>query len=260
VVLASRSREKLDSVASDLGGLPGGRLVVPTDVTDRLAVEALVRRTAEEFGAIDILVNNAGTGLFAPLAGGNLENMHRLFNVNFWGAVHCIQAAVPYMQSQRRGHIVNVSSIAGLIAPPYMGMYSATKFALRAISDALRNEVAGSGIGVSTVYPGLTQTSFTEAMVQEVPAPHIPPVVRWATAETVGRRIVQAIRWGWRDVFIAPEDVAAVGFNVVAPYVTDWAMRSFMGPGREAEDVALPRHELMAEPHGADAEPESESA
>src|SRR5881296_1658162 len=213
LVLASRNRAKLDALAADLASLPARCLVVPTDVTDRFAVEALVRRTAEEFGAIDILVNNAGSGLFAPVADGSIENMHRLFNVNFWGAVHCIQAAVPYMQTQRRGHIVNVSSVAGRIAPPYMGVYSATKFALTAISDALRNEVAGYGIGVSSVFPGLTQTSFTENMLQEVEAPSVPPFAPWVDARTVAGRIVQAVRWGLRDVYISPQDMAAVAFS-----------------------------------------------
>jgi short-subunit dehydrogenase len=247
VVLASRSRRKLEALAEELAPLPGATLVIPTDVTEHLAVEALARRTVEVFGSIDILVNNAGSGLFAPIAGGNLENMRRLFEVNFWGAIHSIQATVPYMQTQRRGHIVNVSSIAGYVAPPHMGIYSATKFALRAVSDALRVEVAGSGVKVSTIYPGLTQTSFTENMLQEVPAPAIPPVVRWATSATVANRIMQAIRWGWRDVFVSPEDVAAVGFNTFAPWAMDWAMRAFMGPQRILEDFSLPRDEPRAE-------------
>jgi short-subunit dehydrogenase len=247
VVLASRSRGKLEALAEDLAPLPGATLVIPTDVTEHLAVEALARRTVEVFGSIDILVNNAGSGLFAPIAGGNLENMRRLFDVNFWGAVHAIQATVPYMQSNRRGHIVNVSSVAGYVSPPHMGIYSATKFALRAVSDALRVEVAGSGVKVSTIYPGLTQTSFTENMLQEVPVPGIPPVVRWATSATVARRIMQAIRWGWRDVFVSPEDIAAVGFNAFMPWGMDWAMRAFMGPQRIQEDFSLPRDDPRAE-------------
>ncbi len=229
VVLASRSRQKLDALAADTAALPGRRLVVVTDVTDRLAVEALVRKTAEEFGSVDILINNAGVGLFAPIADGNQENMKRLFDVNFWGAVNCIQAAVPYMQSQRRGHIVNVSSIAGFISPPYMGIYSATKFALRAMADSLRGELAGSGIGVSSVFPGLTQTSFMENMTQEVEAPRIPPLARFVDSRVVAQRIVQAIRFDLRDAFVSPEDVAAVGINTIAPQLSDWAMRLFVG-------------------------------
>jgi NADP-dependent 3-hydroxy acid dehydrogenase YdfG len=83
-VLASRNRKNLEGLALDLVSLPGQTLVVPTDVTDRLAVEALVRKTVEAFGSVDILINNAGTGLFAPIAGGNPDNQRRLFEVNFW--------------------------------------------------------------------------------------------------------------------------------------------------------------------------------
>jgi NAD(P)-dependent dehydrogenase (short-subunit alcohol dehydrogenase family) len=254
VVLASRNRAKLEEVAVDLVHLPGRTLVVPTDVTDRLAVEALVRRTLEEFGAVDILVNNAGSGLFAPIASGSIENMRRIFDVNLWGAIHCIQAAVPYMQAQRRGHIVNVSSVAGRFAPPYMGAYAATKHALRAVSDALRNEISGSGVGVSTIYPGLTQTSFTEAMTQEVPIPHIPPVVRFVPSRVVAQRIASAIRWNLRDVFVSPEDVAAVVGTALAPHVFDWVARAFMGPQQISDEMTLPRSEAH-ESHTADAEP-----
>ena len=256
VVLASRQRQKLEAVAEELAPLPGATLVVPTDVTERLAVEALARRTVEVFGSIDILVNNAGSGLFAPISGGSLENARRLFDVNFWGAVHAVQATVPYMQAQRRGHIVNVSSVAGWVAPPHMGMYAATKFALRAMSDSLRTELSGSGVRVSTIYPGLTQTSFTENMLQEAPVPAFPPLVRWRTSEAVGRRILQAIRWGWRDVFVSPEDVAAAGLNVVAPQLVDWAMRAFIGPQRVQEDFELPQSEPLVAP--ADAEPSAD--
>jgi short-subunit dehydrogenase len=251
VVLASRNRKKLEALALDLVSFPGRTLVVPTDVTDRLAVEALVRKTVEEFGRVDILVNNAGAGLFATIAGGNPDNMRRLFEVNFWGAVNCMQAAVPYMQTQRRGHIVNVASIAAKVTPPYMGIYSATKFALSAISDALRLELAGSGIGVSTIYPGLTQTSFMENMTQELEVPAIPPVARFVGSDAVARRIVQSIRLGLRDAYISPEDIAIVGLNTVMPQLVDWTMRTFMGrpPAIDADDIEIQRPRLRpAEP------------
>jgi short-subunit dehydrogenase len=255
LVLAARNKAKLKALADQIAPLPGRCLVVPTDVTDRLAVEALVRKTAEEFGSVDILVNNAGVGLFAPIADGNLENMQRLFNVNFWGAINCIQATVPYMQTQQRGHIVNVASIAARISPPYMGMYSATKFALTAISDSLRAELVGSGIGVSTIFPGLTQTNFMENMIQEIDAPALPPVVRFTDASVVGSRIAQAIRWGLRDVYISPEDVVAVGLNTIAPQLTDWAMRLFMHPPTQTStDISLPQRESTPQPTRVDAD------
>lgn len=246
VVLASRNREKLEALALDLVALPGRTLVVPVDVTDRLSVEAMVRKTVEEFGSLDILVNNAGTGLFAPVAGGNPENQRRLFEVNFWGAVNCIQAAVPYMQAQGSGRIVNVASIAAKVSPPYMGIYSATKFALSAVSDALRSELAGSGIGVSTIYPGLTSTSFMENMTQEVEVPAIPPVARFVDPSVVGHRISQAVRFGLRDAYISPEDVAAVALNTMAPQLVDWTMRAFVGrpPAVDIRDQDVPASEV----------------
>lgn len=228
IVLASRSRDRLDGIALEL---PGRALVVPTDVTERYAAAALVRKAVEEFGAVDVMINNAGVGLFAPIADGNIENARYLFEVNFWGALNCIQATTPYMLDQGRGHIVNVSSIAGHIAPPYMGMYAASKHALAAMSDALRIELGGTGVGVSTIYPGLTETSFTENMLQEVEAPEIPPVARWVGANVVARRIHQAVRWGIRDIYVSPEDVAAVITDATMPLIMDWGMRLFMRPG-----------------------------
>jgi short-subunit dehydrogenase len=254
VVLASRNRKKLEALALDLVSFPGRTLVVPTDVTDRLAVEALVRKTAEQFGAVDILINNAGAGLFAPIAGGNPENMRRLFDVNFWGAINCIQAAVPYMQAQGRGHIVNVASIAAKVSPPYMGMYSATKFALSAVSDSLRSELAGTGVAVSTIYPGLTSTSFMENMTQEVEVPALPPVARFVDSSVVGHRIVQAIRFGFRDAYVSAEDIAAVAINTIAPQLVDWTMRTFMGrpAAVDTADIVVLR---LDRPAAADTEP-----
>jgi short-subunit dehydrogenase len=263
VVLASRSRDKLQALAADLADYPGRRLVVATDVTDRLAVEALIRRTVEEFDSLDVLVNNAGVGLFAPIADGRLDNMHHLFNVNFWGAVHCIQAAVPYMRRQGRGHIVNVSSVAGKVAAPYIGIYGATKFALIAVSDALRSELAGTGIHVSTVYPGLTDTSFRGNMLREVELPDPPRYLPSAGPAAVARRIVQAVRWNLRDAYVRLEDLAAVAAYPLAPCLADWAVRLlWLGPGRGVPPPAKPSlpAEEPAEPSAADTErPPSES-
>ncbi len=239
VVLAARSRDKLNRLAADLAPLPGRALVVTTDVTESLSVEALVRKAAEEFGSVDILINNAGVGLFAPIADGDVLNARYLFEVNFWGALHCIQAVTPYMLDQDGGHIVNVSSVAGHVSPPYMGMYAATKHALAAVSDALRVELSGTGVGVSTIYPGLTDTSFTENMLQEVEAPQLPPIARFVGADVVARRIFQAVRWGLRDVYVSPEDVALVMADAALPQLLDRGMGFFMRPG--------PRHDVSFE-------------
>lgn len=242
VVLASRNRDKLRELASELSDYPGRRLVVPTDVTDRLAVEALVRRTVEEFDSLDVLVNNAGVGLFAPIADGSLDNMRHLFNVNLWGAIHCIQASVPYMRRQGEGHVVNVASVAGKVSAPYLGAYSATKFALLAVSDALRQELAGTGIHVSAVLPGLTDTGFQENMLRELDVPELPGFLRTVPARNVGQRIVQCVRWNLREAYVSMEDFAAANAYQLAPWAGDWAMR-LLWPGR-ASDARRPLEEL----------------
>ncbi|MCH8051792.1 MAG: SDR family NAD(P)-dependent oxidoreductase [Chloroflexi bacterium] len=245
VVLASRNRQKLEAIAADIGE---AATVVTVDVTDRLSVEALVRRTVEEYDAIDVLINNAGVGLFAPVADGNLDNARHLFEANFWGAVNCIQAVTPYMTSQRRGHIVNVSSVAGHISPPNMGMYAASKHALAAISNSLRVELSGKGVGVSTIYPGLTETSFMENMLQEVEAPAVPPIARFVSSAVVATRIFQAVRFNLRDAYVSPEDVAAVAADAIVPQLSDWLMKLFIRPGRRTllHDVTFKR-EVSAE-------------
>ncbi|MBI1886660.1 MAG: SDR family NAD(P)-dependent oxidoreductase [Chloroflexi bacterium] len=226
VVLASRNKERLDVLAEELADLPGRRLVVLTDVTDPAQVQALARRTQREFRSIDILVNNAGIGVFAPIADGSIENMRRLFEVNLWGALNCIQAVVPQMRKQERGQIINISSVAGKIATPFIGAYSASKFALTAISDALRLELARDGIKVIAVYPGVTASDFRENAIREVELPEV-PLVRAVPARVVGERVVQAARWEPPEVFVSVEDVMAVALKNVAPRLVDWGFQRF---------------------------------
>ena len=225
VVLASRNKERLDKLAQELSSLGGQRLVVPTDVSHREQAEAMVGRTVETFGGVDILVNNAGLGLDATIAEGRLDNMRYLFDVNFWGTVHCIQAVVPNMRQQRRGMIINVSSVAGRIATPYNGVYSATKAALNALSDALRMELAEDGIRVLAIYPGLTVTDFRKNVIRELGLPGPSWLLRWVAARAVAKVIVRAARRGQREAFVTLGDMVAVGAKNVAPRLVDWGVR-----------------------------------
>ena len=231
VTLAARSLEGLRGAARELEGQAGRRLVVPTDVTDRQAVERMARMTVDEFGRIDILVNNAGLGLHALLAEGSMENVRQVFEVNVFGAVNCIQAVVPYMKRQRRGQIINVSSIAGKIAAPFEGAYAATKFALTAISDALRLELAPYGIRVIAVYPGLIQTPFAERALKEVERPSPPGVARGIPAVQVAEAIVKAARRPRPEIYVTGFDRVAVGLKALSPRLMDWGLRRFYAKG-----------------------------
>jgi short-subunit dehydrogenase len=227
LVLASRNEQALNTLAAELAPLGRRILVIPTDVTQRATVEAMVQRVAAEMGSVDILVNNAGLGLNALLAEGSMTNIRRLFEVNVFGALHCIQAVVPYMRKQGSGQIINVSSVAGKIATPRHGAYAATKFALTAISDALRLELADYGIIVITVYPGVTDTPFGENVLKEVEVPPVPAIVRGVPARRVASAIVRAARWQKREVYVTVADRMAVGLKNLSPCMVDWGMRTF---------------------------------
>jgi NAD(P)-dependent dehydrogenase (short-subunit alcohol dehydrogenase family) len=237
VVLASRNRETLEALAQELGGLPGRRLVVPTDVSDRDAVFAMVERAVEEFGSIEVLVNNAGLGLNATVVEGSLENIRRVFEVNFFGAVNCVQAAVPHMKQRRRGAIAIVSSVVGRLAPPYSGAYSATKGALNALTDSLRLELEPYGVTVTAVYPGYTITGFQENLLREVELPRPSRLVPGVGPEAVARKIVRAVREGKREAYVTRGDAAAVMIKNLSPRLVDWGMRRLWLSGRRPEPV-----------------------
>ena len=227
LVLAARNEAALNEVAAEIAPFVRRVSVIPTDVSQRAAVEAMVEQTARELGSIDILVNNAGVGLNALLAEGSMTNIRRLFEVNVFGALHCIQAVVPYMKRQGKGQIINISSLAGKIATPRNGAYAATKFALTAISDALRLELGEHGITVTTVFPGITDTAFGENVLREVDVPPVPGIVRGVSPRRVANAIVRAARWERREVYVTVTDRMVVGLKNVSPCVVDWGMRTF---------------------------------
>ncbi len=198
----------------------------------------MVERAATEFGGIDVLVSNAGIGLRATVAEGSVENIRRVFEVNFFGAVNCIQAVAPHMKQRRRGVIAIVSSVVGRLAPPYSGAYSATKGALNALTDSLRLELGPYGITVTAVYPGYTVTRFGENQIREIETPPPSRLVRGASADAVGRTIVRAVSEGKREAYVTRGDAAAVMIKNLSPRLIDWGMRRLWLSGRRAEETS----------------------
>ncbi|GAB3410769.1 SDR family oxidoreductase [Haloparvum alkalitolerans] len=144
------------------------------DVTDQADVDRVVDRILDEEGAIDCLVNNAGYGQFGPLEDVPTEKVHEQFDVNVYGPHRLIRAVLPHMRREREGTIVNLSSVAGRVAFPGGGVYSGSKFAVEAMSDALRGEVSEYGIDVVVVEPGPVKTGFSERAEREVAADREP--------------------------------------------------------------------------------------
>jgi short-subunit dehydrogenase len=157
VVLAARSVEALEQLAADL---PGEPLVVPTDISVEAEAHALIERAIAACGQVDILINNAGIGLTGAVASLAPANLERVFTVDVLGPLYAIQAAVPTMRERGSGQIINVSSVLGVYTLPGVGGYAACKAALESLNQALRIELLGSGIAVTIVRPGRTQTPF----------------------------------------------------------------------------------------------------
>lgn len=148
------------SVQDIVAAYPTTAAALALDVTDKDAVREAVRVAEARFGGIDVLVNNAGYGYRAAVEEGDEREVAALFATNFLGPVSMIKAALPGMRARRSGAIINISSIAARRAAPGSGYYSATKFALEGMSDALRREVAPLGIKVLIVEPGAFRTDF----------------------------------------------------------------------------------------------------
>jgi len=158
LALASRNRTALEEVAAMIKADGGSAIVLPTDVTVDGAVQEMADAVIRELGGIDILVNNAGIGLTAPIADASSADVDKLFGLNVIAAAAAIRAVIPIMRAQGSGMIINISSMAGRVVIPRIGYYSASKFALTAIGDALRMEESHHGITVMNVFPGTTQS------------------------------------------------------------------------------------------------------
>jgi NAD(P)-dependent dehydrogenase (short-subunit alcohol dehydrogenase family) len=154
VVATARKIETLDD-------LPAA-LKLPLDVTQSDSVNRAVVCTIAQFGRIDVLINNAGYTILGALEEVSDEQTKRIFDVNVFGALRMIRAVVPHMRNQRSGRIINISSIAGKLSTPVNGTYSATKFALESLSDALHLELVPFGIQVVLVEPGAIRTYFDD--------------------------------------------------------------------------------------------------
>lgn len=154
VVLAGRARAPLQAVLSGITAQGGQGIVVPTDVGEADQVQRMVEAANERFGGADILVNSAGVAAVGSVRDFPLENWDRLIHVNLRGVFLCCRAVLPAMESRKRGHIINVGSVAARSAFPEWAAYSATKAGVVAFSRALQEEVRRKGIRVTVVSPG----------------------------------------------------------------------------------------------------------
>jgi NADP-dependent 3-hydroxy acid dehydrogenase YdfG len=160
VSLAARRADRIEALAARIIERGGRALALPADVGEESQARAFIERTVAELGRLDVLVNNAGVMLLGPIGGAPTEEWREMIHVNVFGVLYCTHAALPIMQRQSRGHIINVSSVAGRFARAGSGVYNLTKFGIGAFSEALRQESAQAGIRVTLIEPGAVATEL----------------------------------------------------------------------------------------------------
>jgi short-subunit dehydrogenase len=222
--LLARRKDRLQEVAAKVRGLGGEAIVVPVDLADGENARRAVGEVETTFGGIDVLVNNAGFGLYAPLERVPREDIERLFAVNTFGALACIQAVLPGMRRNGRGLIINVSSIVGRRALPMTGAYGASKYAMQGLSDALRVELAGTGVRVSVVCPGYTATEFSERVLDYGAERRRPTGTagKVMSAEEVAEAIFDCARKPRRQIVLTGRGRLVVFLERFAPGIADW--------------------------------------
>ncbi len=166
VVLGARRMDRIRSLAAALAGSEGKAVALQTDVTQSAQVKGLVDAAVEKYGRIDVMINNAGLMPHSPLNRLKIDDWDRMIDVNIKGVLYGIAAALPYMQQQKSGHIINVSSVAGHKVRPGSAVYAATKHAVLALSEGLRQEVKPYNIRTTVISPGALATELPDSVTE----------------------------------------------------------------------------------------------
>ena len=228
VVLAARRVEKLERLAEEIREEGGEALPVRTDVTSLDDIENLVRVTLERWGGIDVLFNNAGFGRMGWLEDLDpVEGIESQIRVNLLGTIQVTRAALPHMIERRAGHVINMASMAGLVATPTYTLYAASKFGVRGFSEALRREVGWYGITVSVLYPGGVANEFGQkARIRRRTGLTTPGFLRLSN-EDVARAALKLARRPRRSLVIPWPMRAVVWVNAWFPGLIDWGVARY---------------------------------
>jgi short-subunit dehydrogenase len=237
LALVARRERLLVSLKDEVQSKGGTAIVLPIDLSRPDNVKKMIRATQDQFGRIDVLINNAGFGFYGSVENTPPDVAREIFDLNFDAPFLASQLAIPIMRAQGSGHIINISSVAGRRGLPLSGIYSATKFALNGISEALRVELQGTGIHVSIINPAATESEFGESIRHGDVREKFKAIGRVQTAEEVARSVVQCIRLPKAEVYPYGLSRALVWANAIAPSLVDKIMARFL---RARLDARLP--------------------
>jgi short-subunit dehydrogenase len=226
VAICARGEEQLFAARAKLGD---DVIAIPCDVSDRAQVEAFL----DEVGPVDVLVNNAGVIAVGPWQTQTIDDYREMIDIQFWGVVHATLSVLPSMVERGAGRIANVTSVGGKLSVPWLLPYSSAKFAAVGFSEGLRAELAGTGVKVTTVVPGLMRTgSFLAAYFKgdraaleySLFAPLSGTPATTVSAERAARRIVTAIRRGDPEITLGLHAKLAARANGVFPGAVQGAL------------------------------------
>ena len=227
LVLAARNTAALNALAAELSHPDRLAIAVPTDLADTAQAAALARETVQMFGRIDVVINNAGVGVRDYLLDLDETEARRVMDVNYFGPVALIQAAIPSLKANAEGGlIINVSSIVGRRAMPGIAGYCASKAALEKMAESLRLELRADNIRVSTVYPGVTVTHFNDNSLGRSHQGR--GRVRGVPPERVAQAILDTIHRERRDVFITLFDWTFVTVSALWPGLMDKILSRYL--------------------------------
>lgn len=201
------------------------QVITAGDITSPATRRAAIERTLDCFGRIDVLVNNAGAGQYGFPSEVDTEISKRIFDINVFSALALTQLAIPHMRRQGSGTIVNIGSVGGKVSLPWAVMYCATKWALHCLDDSLRRELAGTGIHVMKVCPGIVATQFRDhVLAGSAPGP-VEDIRRIVTPERVAEAMMRGVERRRRTVFVPRIGFIFTSLDFVAPGVMDWYLR-----------------------------------
>ncbi len=238
VVLAARNAARLESLAQELRQRGHDNLVCATDVTREDQLDRLVAQTVERYRTIDILVNNAGAGHYARIVDGDMAEIRRTFELNFFAPVSLILKAWPVMARSGGGHVVNISSTAGFRSWPGNGYYCAAKHALNAVTESLLLEAGDDGLRPLLVMPGTTNTEFiaNSVHVSDELLAHPP---RDMTPDAVAEEILRALAGGQKRLVLTTKGKIIHYLNRLSPALVDHLLqRSLPAPEAAADGAA----------------------
>jgi short-subunit dehydrogenase len=219
--LVARGREPLEALAEELPG--SDHVALPADVADAASIAGAV----EEFGPVDVLVANAGLTHYMPFAELPADKAEEMNSVNWVGTLNTVRAALPGMLDRRRGHVVIMSSGGGVRGFPSAAVYNGTKAAQRGFAEALRHELHGTGVSVTTVYPGEVESSLHDHEWERMPAWYHRD--RRSPAAPLGEAVVEAVEKDRRELFYPPLVRLLRIANGISPALGDVMLRRILG-------------------------------